>query len=108
MRPVVTFGAAGAGEDIGMDADTDVEVVANDDGEDDVTGSSDTAPREGEAPPRGDPLCRSPRSAVISVLKSRAAAQTSEHIFAQNAVVIEGVIIEVQRRRLKFLQRREL
>ena len=73
MRPVISFGAAGAGALVGADADTDVEVGVSNDGEDDDTGSLGVASPEGEAPPRGDSLCRSPRSASISMLKSRAA-----------------------------------
>ena len=71
MCPVVGFGAAGAEEGAGMDADADVDVgVSDGDGEDNGTGSSGVAPPDGETSPRGDLLCRSPRSVGMSMLKS--------------------------------------
>ena len=76
MRPVVYFDAAGAGADAGVDADTEVDVGASNDGEDDGTGCSGVAPTEGETPPRGDSLCRSSRSASMTVFKSRAAVRS--------------------------------
>ena len=71
MRLVVAFVALGAGADIGTDADMGVGVGASDDGENDVTSSSGVAPPEGKTPPRSNSLCRSPRSAGMSMLKSR-------------------------------------
>ena len=77
MRPVVAFVAVGAGADVGADADAAVDVGASeDDGGNDGTGSSDIAPPEDETPSRGDSLCRSPRSADMSMFKSRAAVQS--------------------------------
>ena len=72
--PVFVFGAAGGGADVGVDADADVGVGASDDDdENDDTGSSAVVPPEGGIPSRGDTPCRSPRSARISMLKSKAA-----------------------------------
>ena len=77
MGPVVASGAAGAGEDIGADTDADVGVGTSEDyGENDGTGSSGVALPEDETPPRGDSLCRSPRSTGMSMLKSRAAMES--------------------------------
>ena len=74
MRPVVASGAAGAGADVGADANGNVGVGASDDdGESYGTGSSGVAPPEGEAPLRGNLLCRSQRSAGMLMLKSKAA-----------------------------------
>ena len=77
MRPLVAYGAADAGADVSAGTDTDAGVGASDDdGENYRTSSSGGAPREGETPPRGDSLCRSPRFAGMSILKSRAAVQS--------------------------------
>ena len=74
MRPVVAFGAAGAGADVGADADADDRMSASDDdGENNGADSLGVAPPEGETPPRGDLLCRLPRSAGTSQSESRAA-----------------------------------
>ena len=74
MRPVVAFGVTGAGEDVGADADADVSLGASDnDRENDGTIFSGIAPPEGETPPRGGSLSRSPRSAGMSMLESKEA-----------------------------------
>ena len=74
MRPVDAFVVAGAGADVGVYTNANFGVgVSDDDGENDGTGSSGVACPEGETPPRGDLLCRSPRSASFSMLKPRTA-----------------------------------
>ena len=74
VRPVVAFGADDTREDGIADADADVGVdVSFDDGESNVAGSSGVAPPESEISPCSDSLCRSPRSAGMPMLKSRAA-----------------------------------
>ena len=77
MRPDVAFGAAGAGLDVGTDADADVGVGASDGvDKNDGTGFSGVTPPEGETSSRSDLQCRSPRPAGVSMLKSRAAVQS--------------------------------
>ena len=75
MLPVVAFGAAGAGADVGVVADTEFDVGASN-GEDGETGCSGVATPEGEAPLCGGSLCRSLRFAGIPTFKSRAAVQS--------------------------------
>ena len=74
VHPVVAIGAASAGGDVRADADVDVGVgISDDDGGNYGTSALGAVPPEGETPPRGDSLYRSPRSAGMSMLMSRAA-----------------------------------
>ena len=86
MRPSDAFGVAGAGADVGVYTNANVGVcVSDDDGENGGTGSTSVARSKGETPPRGDSLCRSPRSGSVSMLKSRtnrSVVATSRSIFS--------------------------
>ena len=75
MHTVVAFGAADAEVDVSAGGDAGVGVSAsNDDGENDGTASLSVAPpEEGGTAPHDNSLYRSPRSASMSMLKSRAA-----------------------------------
>ena len=85
VRPVDAFSSAGAGAAVGVDTNANVGVGnSDDDGENDGTGSLGVARPEGETSLRSNLLCRSPRSASMSMLKSRAAvwSRTSRSIFS--------------------------